>query len=55
MRRIARHVDAGDLVAGLGLLCLGGGLGMLSVPAALIVVGALLLAIAVLPRVARKG
>jgi hypothetical protein len=46
---MARHVDARDAIALLGLGLLATGLAMVSVPLALIVTGALLFAAAVVP------
>lgn len=49
---VAAAVDAGDVLALVGLICLAWGLALWDVPLALVVVGSLLIAAAVLPAVA---
>lgn len=55
MRRLFAGIGARELLATLGLGCVATGLAMVSVPAALVVTGALLLALAVLPLLGRGG
>jgi len=43
---LAQRLDSRDIIGAAGMMALGAGIGMVSVPAALIVVGALLLLVA---------
>lgn len=47
LARVTTEVDARDVTLGVGLLLLGGGLALVSVPAALAVPGLVLVAVAV--------
>lgn len=53
MRRRAEAIGGREVLAGIGLTMIGGGLAMVSIPIALVTTGALLLALAVLPVIAR--